>query len=81
MMGDALTRVHPSRKTSVSGVLAMDNRLQTNGSLLASVSKALLSDRRTRNEVIEVGNECGVITLSGMVPSGAVRRAVAEIAA
>ncbi|MEZ4633739.1 MAG: BON domain-containing protein [Caldilineaceae bacterium] len=66
---------------SLSGVVAVDNRLQTNGALLASVSKALLVDPRTCNEVIEVHNDRGVIALHGVVTSGAVRKSAVEIAA
>jgi osmotically-inducible protein OsmY len=49
-------------------------------SVTERIQDALDEDSRTRDEVIEVSSHQGVVTLTGMVKSEQVRRAVEEIA-
>jgi osmotically-inducible protein OsmY len=48
--------------------------------LIERVTEALLRDPRTRNEVIEVANDRGVVTLKGSVDKESSRQAAEEIA-
>jgi osmotically-inducible protein OsmY len=48
--------------------------------LLEEVESALMNDRRTRDEVIEVDNHNGIVTLSGVVKSAEIVSAAEEVA-
>ena len=44
------------------------------------VTKALLTDPRTKDAIIDVANEHGIVTLNGMVERETIRKAAEEIA-
>jgi hyperosmotically inducible protein len=48
--------------------------------LVAQVTNALLNNRRTKDAVIDVSSQGGVVTLSGTVSSHRVKQAAEEIA-
>ena len=48
--------------------------------LIERVTEALLKDPRTRNSVIEVANDRGIVTLKGTVEKEQIRQAAEEIA-
>ncbi len=66
---------------SVSGVIDVENVLDTDTAIVAAVTAALAQDPRTKDAVIEVISDRGVVTLKGQVESGEVRRVAEVIAA
>lgn len=66
---------------SISGVLKVENLLDTNTAFVARVTGALQTDPHIWAVAIEVSHERGTITLSGDVDSAAVRKTAEEIAA
>jgi len=48
--------------------------------LLGEVESALMSDHRTRDAIIEVDNNNGIVTLSGVVKSAEIVSAAEEVA-
>ncbi len=66
---------------SVAGVLGVENHLVVDDELAIDVAQALSGDQRTRQEKVYVGAQHGVLTLTGQVPSLAIRQAAEEVAA
>jgi osmotically-inducible protein OsmY len=66
---------------AVEGVIDVENKLDTDISILGAVIHALVTDPRTEVSAIEVTSEQGVVTLRGMVDSTQIRDVAAEIAA
>lgn len=54
---------------SIHGVLDVENNLQTDTAIQASVTAALHADRRTEVSLINVRSEYGIVTLEGVVDS------------
>ncbi len=65
---------------SVAGVIDVENVLDTDTAIVAEVTAALAQDPRTKDAVIEVISDRGVVTLKGEVENATIRRAAEVIA-
>jgi osmotically-inducible protein OsmY len=65
---------------SVSGKKGEPKVIQNNEKVVVRLSHALASDARTKNAVIEVIEDRGIVTLQGAVADAKMRAAVEEIA-
>jgi len=54
--------------------------MRLNNDLQGKVESALLNDQRTRDAIIEVDNNNGIVTLSGVVKSAEIVSAAEEVA-